>query len=298
MSRTVSPSANRVYGVRRVCEELELARSTFYACRDRRERSERVLLKRGPKTKLSDEHLTEKIREILQASPFVGEGHRKVWARLRATDVRTSRPRILRLMRIAGLLAPHRAKRTLGPRSHEGTIITEQPDMMWGTDFTTTMTVREGQAAVFIAVDHCTSEGIGIHAAKSATRFEALEPIRQGVREHLGGFEANIATGLSVRHDNGTQYISRHFQKELDFLGIVSSPSFVRSPEGNGCAERFIKTLKEQLLWVRTFETIEELRLALHEWLKTYNEQWLVERHGYRAPSQVRRDIVAKRSAA
>ena len=50
-----------------------------------------------------------------------------------------------------------------------------------------------------------------------------------------------------------------------------ASPSFVRAPEGNGCAARLIRTLKEQLLWVRTFATVEELRLALAEWAELYN---------------------------
>ena len=68
---------------------------------------------------------------------------------------------------------------------------------------------------------------------------------------------------LDVRHDHGSQYMSDAFQKELAFLGIESSPAFVRAPEGNGCAERFIRTLKENLLWVRTFDTVEELRQAL-----------------------------------
>ncbi len=54
--------------------------------------------------------------------------------------------------------------------------------------------------------------------------------------------------------------MSHHFQTEIAFLGIESSPAFIRAPEGNGCAERFIRTLKENLLWVQTFETIEELR--------------------------------------
>ena len=57
--------------------------------------------------------------------------------------------------------------------------------------------------------------------------------------------------------------MSDHFRKEIAFLGIESSPAFVRAPEGNGCAERFIRALKENLLWVRSFETIEELRQAL-----------------------------------
>ena len=111
-----------------------------------------------------------------------------------------------------------------------------------------TVTVADGAVTVFIGVDHCTLEGIGIHAAKRATRFEALEPIRQGVRQQFGAVSAGIATGVQVRHDHGSQYMSDDFQAELRFLGITSSPAFVRAPEGNGVAERFIRTLKEQLL--------------------------------------------------
>jgi len=45
-----------------------------------------------------------------------------------------------------------------------------------------------GQVAVFVAVDHHNAECVGVHAAHHGTRFEALEPIRQGVRQHFGGF--------------------------------------------------------------------------------------------------------------
>ena len=141
---------------------------------------------------------------------------------------------------------------------------------------------------MFIAVDHCSAECVGIHAHARATRFEALEPIRQGVRQHFGAFAKGIARGLSVRHDHGSQYMSDHFQKEIAFLGMESSPAFVRAPEGNGCAERFIRTLKENLLWLRTFETIEELRQALLDFKETYNTTWLIERHGFISPAQFR----------
>ena len=114
-----------------------------------------------------------------------------------------------------------------------------------------------------VAVDHYSAECVGIHAARRATRFEALEPIRQGVRRCFGGFAQGIGRGLAMRHDHGSQSMSDAFQKELAFLGIESSAAFVRAPEGNGCAERFIQTLKENLLWVRTFDTVEELRQAL-----------------------------------
>ena len=63
-------------------------------------------------------------------------------------------------------------------------------------------------------------------------------------------------------------------------------------------SERFIRTLKENLLWVRSFETIEELRLALLEFKRTYNEQWMLEKYDYRSPAQVRRDLLGLDAAA
>jgi putative transposase len=85
-----------------------------------------------------------------------------------------------------------------------------------------------------------------------------------------------------------TKPTTSHFQTEIAFLGIESSPAFVRAPEGNGCAERFIRTLKENLLWVRTFETIEDLRQALLAFRDTYNKTWLIQRHGFITPEAFR----------
>ena len=181
---------------------------------------------------------------------------------------------------------PQRGGQPRGPQTHDGTITTERPDLMWGTDMTTTVTTDEGTASVFVAVDHCTCECVGIHAAAQGNRFEALEPIYQGVRERFGAVDKDVAVGLQVRHDHGSAYMSVHFQTALTFLGIESSPSFVRAPEGNGCSERFIRTLKENLLWVTYFATIEELRMALIDFMRIYNEQWILERMITRHPTK------------
>ena len=95
---------------------------------------------------------------------------------------------------------------------------------------------------------------------------------------------------MALRHDHGPAYMADDFQNELTFLGIESSPSFIREPEGNGCAERFIRLLKENLLWVKTFGTIEELRQALIAFKHQYNQQWILQRHDYKTPAQVRHD--------
>ena len=100
MSRASSPSSGRCYGTARVCQLWEAPRSTVYARRARASRS---------------------------AQPA---------AKLRLAGVRTSKGRVLRLMRAAGLLAPTRVGRRRGPRNHDGTITTDRPDELWRTDAT------------------------------------------------------------------------------------------------------------------------------------------------------------------
>jgi putative transposase len=283
-----SPSVQRRYPLATVCRIWGVSRATLYRQRPAPAGNEpRPPGRRGPRAAGSDDDLLAVIREVIENSPFTGEGYRKVWARLRFRGVRTAARRVRRIMKAHDLLAPHRqAPRTAHP--HDGTIVTEQVDQVWGTDMTEIITTTEGRAYVFIGVDHCSGEFVGTHAASGASRWEALEPIRQGVAKHFGLLDASAAAGLTLRHDHGSNYMSNDFQREIRFLGIVSSPAFVRQPEGNGVAERAIRTLKEQLLWVRHFDTVEQLRLALAEFAALYNETWLRERHGHETPNQIR----------
>ena len=95
-------------------------------------------------TVLSDAELLELIRADLTASPFQGEGHRKAWARLRVRDgIKVGRRRVLRLMREHNLLSPYRGRRG-SPRLHEGEIITQAPNLMWGTDGAKVFTSNTG----------------------------------------------------------------------------------------------------------------------------------------------------------
>ena len=289
MSTVISISTRRPYSVARLCRVWGIPRAGIY--RGRQVMAPSMPRRRpGPQGPMPDAVLVEAIRGVLLASPFHGEGYRKVWARLRHAGLRTSKERVRRLMRENGLSAATRTGRPAGPHNHDGTIIPETVDTMWGTDMTATYTTEHGQVAVFVAVDHCSAECVGIHAALRGTRHEALEPVRQGVVERFGAVEKDAAQGLSIRHDHGSQYMSHDFHKEIAWLAATSSPDYVRAPEGNGCAERFIRTLKENLLWVRTFRTVEELRLALIDFRPTYNEHWLIGRHGHRSPAQFRRD--------
>ena len=192
-----SISTRRAYGLQRICRVWHGARSSVYA-RRQATTSPTPCRRRGPVGAAPDDVLVGHIRRVLEASPFHGEGYRKAWAKLRVEGIRTAPERVRRLMREHDLQAPHRVGQAHGPKAHDGTITTAAPDVMWGTDMTATMTVGEGAAFVFVAVDHCTTECIGLHAAARGNRFEALEPIRQGVRERFGDIGDGIARGLRL----------------------------------------------------------------------------------------------------
>ena len=311
MTRAYSISTRQRFGVARVCRVWGVSRATLYRHRAAAgaANTPRPPRRRGPQGACSDAALLVHIRAVIDASPFSGEGYRKVWARLRAQGVRAAPRRVRRVMKAANLLAPQRPVQH-DAHPHDGTIVTDRVDEVWdepvgatgssppANDMTQTVTTREGRAYAFIAVDHCSGEFIGTHASSSASRWEALEPIRQGLTRHFGGVGPDTAVGLILRHDHGSNYMSDDFQNEIKCFGITSSPAFVRQPEGNGVAERAIRTLKEQLLWVRHFATIEELRQALAAFAAQYNASWIRQRHGYRTPDQIRADQKALETEA
>lgn len=292
MSRTVSASTGKSYGIKRVCLVWDQARSTFYARKQRAEvpSGGPSPAKRGPKTEMSDEELLKLIRADLAESPFQGEGHRKVWMRLRyVKKIRVGRMRVLRIMRENNLLSPRRSPQG-EPSKHEGTITTDAPNELWGTDGARIFTLEEGWTWAFVAVEHWSAECVGLHVTKIGNRFAALEPISQGLTKHFGSVGKDVARGLSLRMDHGPQYTADDFINQIRYWGITTSFAFVSEPETNGVAERFIRTMKEQAVYGRVFRNVQEVREALQKFVTLYNEQWLLEKNKGRSPSQLRQD--------
>jgi putative transposase len=266
---------------------------------------------------MADTDLVAAIRQVLIDSPFHGgipgdpdrvgrgEGYRKVWARLRHAGRRTSKERLRRLMRENGLQAATRRGRPRGSRNHDGTIILGAIDTMWGTDMTATVTVEHGQVAVFIAVDHCSAACVGIQRAPQRSAPSAKRTLSG---DSGGPPSAAPATKHSSQSDRASPNASAGSRRTRPQAspsvttpprppGPVSSGDRIKGLlafDGNGCAERFIRTLEENLLWVRTFQTVEERRLALIDFRQIYNESWLIERHGHRSPAPFRRDQMDK----
>jgi len=254
-------------------------------------------VRRGPKPKISDADLLTVIRADLEASPFVGEGHRKVWARLRILrDIRVSKDRVCRLMRENALLSPHRVRQGT-PSPHDGSIQAEAPNQMWGTDGIRIQTVEDGWVWVFSAVDHFDACCVGIHAVKIGNRFAALQPIAQGLQAEFGATGKDAGKGLKLRMDHGTQYTADDFLKQIEFWGIDKSFAFVAEPQTNGVAERFNRTLKEQAIHGRVFRNLEAVRQTVTEFKDRYNCHWRLEKLGFMSPLEARQSYAIRKAA-
>ena len=299
MSATTSATTGRRYGLQRVCRAWEYSRSALYARRAQAAQRQPGALpaRRGPVPAVSDAQLLAAIRADLARSPFQGEGHRKVHARLRILDaIRVARTRVLRVMRTHGLLSPHRGRQG-DPTPHDGTIITAAPHVMWGTDGVRVFTVDDGWVWTFAAVDHWNAECVGWHVCKVGSRFAALEPIAQGLRRLYGSVEADVARGLALRMDHGSQYLSDHFLHQIRYWGIRPSFGFLEEPETNGVAERWNRTLKEQAIYGRVFRTLDDVRVAVAAFVERYNQSWRLEKLAYRTPIEAREEYELRQAA-
>ena len=99
---------------------------------------------------------------------------------------------------------------------------------------------------------------------------------------------------MAIRCDWGPQYIADAWINEVKWLGCTISPSYVGEPECNGVAERFMRTLKEQCIYLHQFESLAEARGIIGEFIVQYNTEWLIERLGHRTPVQARADSLAR----
>ena len=147
-------------------------------------------------------------------------------------------------------------------------------------------TRKEGWCWLFGVIDHFNSEVIGSTMVKHGDRFEAAMAIQQSILNRYGTLGINCSRGLEMRCDLGSQYTSAYCKNTMEHYGIQISYSWARSPECNGIIERFFRTLEEQVFSVNDFETIAEAIDAGQEFIKRYNEEWMIERLGYKSPHE------------
>ena len=291
MSATLSEATGRPYGIQRVCQAWERSRSALYARQTREQQRHKgeEPARRGPTPTVSDATLLEAIQADLDRSPVPGRGPSE-GPRAAADLGRDPGRADAGAAGDAGAQAALPAPRPPGHRAGAcRTIVTQAPNVMWGTDGVRVFTLDDGWGWIFTAVEHWNAECVGWHVCKGGSRFAALEPIAQGLRRIYGALDADSARGLALRMDHGSQYLSDHFLNQIRYWGMRPSYGFVEEPETNGVAERWNRTLKEQATHGRIFQNLKEVRAAVTAFVERYNTTWRLEKLGYHTPIEAAR---------
>lgn len=278
------------YHKRLVLQVVGLSSSAFY---DRREKVQSKS-RPGPKPKQSDQEVLVAVKAYLEAPIFYLEGYKKIQKRLISRGIEVGKERLRRIMSEADLLCHQTKREHVSTNPHEGTIITNRPNELWGMDIKEFRT-RMGKIYFMGVIDHFNSEIKGWHMSEKHTRVEVMEALRTAVKNEFKGVEKEVCKDaqLSMRVDHGSEFDSTDFGRELSFLGISKSSAYVRSPECNGIIERFHRTLKEQLISIHAVTDIESAKDIIKDFIERYNQKWLLHRLGLQSPIDFRREYLS-----
>ncbi len=277
-----------------VCGLFGLSRAAYYAARKRRERgpSSVTRLARRPCWASTAEVLCA-IREVV--AEHQAWGVRKVWATLRREhDLRGGRKRVWALMRSEGLLF----ERTREPApSLRGHVTTAEPNRRLATDLTTIWTRRDGWVAVTPTIDCGCRSLLGLVVSKDQDALTVLASLRQAVTEAFGRPSA-VPEAMELLSDHGAQFTGAECEAMCEHWNLTHIFSRKGRPTGNAVAERVIRTIKEEVLWLRDWETADQVRDALEAWVPVYNERRPHQALDYQAPAEVRREHLGYAQAA
>ncbi|MCB1073826.1 MAG: IS3 family transposase [Chlamydiia bacterium] len=237
--------------------------------------------------------ILKRIEEIKSEHPFWG--YRRVWAHLNFVDqMLVNKKRVYCLMKRHRLLVTQetklRAIRT--PRSKPKA---DRPDQLWGIDMTKIKVDELGWAYVVITLDWYTKKIVGHSVNIRSKTSDWLEALEKGLRTQ---FPQNCkGSGIQLVSDNGCQPTSEKFMRTCKQLGVSQIFTSFNNPKGNADTERMMRTLKEELLWLKEWKSYQELKTALDSWIKQYNRSYLHSALGYRSPESMERSYYEKRVA-
>ena len=141
-----------------------------------------------------------------------------------------------------------------------------------------------GWVYVVIVLDWYTKKIVGHYSGTRATNREWLEALEKGLN---GEFPTGVrGQGLKLMSDNGSQPTSLSFMKACSNLEVEQVFTSYNNQKGNADTERMIRTMKEELFWLREWKGEVELSRELDKWVEYYNRNYLHSALGYRTPAR------------
>ncbi len=288
--------------VTQLCAATCISRQAYYAARrpipftDRRDRvREAASRKRSPASRSGSEgsalrasvtptaEMLAAIREIVRDNP--GWGVRKVWAVLRRRGVHAGCKRVWAVMKANGLtLEPVTLRETPARYGH---VAVPESNRRWGTDLTTVWTRQDGVVAVVPTLDYGDRFALALTVSKSQESPDVLAGVEAALTEYFRN-PSNVPHGFELRTDHGPQYTGSDADVLCTRWKIDHTFAPVGRPTGNAVAERFIQTMKIEVIWTQDWESADQLRAALQAWLIKYNHERPHQSLGWLTPAEKR----------
>ncbi|WP_422121727.1 IS3 family transposase [Pseudomonas chlororaphis] len=249
----------------------------------------------SPKTRRSrpvnDAELVAEIQQQLSELPSYG--YRRVWGLLRRAREAQLLPavnvkRVYRVMRDHNLLLERRIKQPGVPRRHEGRIAVQTSDMRWCSDGFEFRCEDGAKLSVTFALDCCDREAIGWVASPTGYSGDDIRDLMlESVEKRFG--DQLPATPVQWLSDNGSAYTAEQTRLFARQIGLQTMTTPVRSPQSNGMAESFVKTIKRDYVAHMPKPDRETALRNLAIAFEHYNEQHPHSALNYRSPREFRR---------
>jgi putative transposase len=256
----------------KLCRWLGVARSTLYYQPHPRQCDDAI-----------DEPLAAQIKEIIEERPAYGV--RRVHIQLtKARGLCVNRKKVRRIMRLKHWTMRQRPSGRR-PRAEKRRSVAERPNERWATDLAYVPCGRDGYAVFAPVIDCCTREVVGWELAPTGRAATAARALEDALLARFGTLHGAPA-GMKLRHDNGLVFGSRQYVALARDYGLTQEYIAPHTPEQNGLCERFIRTFKEECVWLHTFQSLADARAKIRTFIYHYNTQRYHQALNYLTPSQ------------
>lgn len=227
--------------------------------------------------------ILKRIEELKKEHPFWG--YRRIWAHLTYVDeMFVNKKRIYNIMKQNNLLVNKETKLRAKRSSLRPKPKAKKPNEIWGIDMTKVKT-EIGWVYVVIVLDWYSKKIVGKQVGLVSKTEDWLAALEEGLSQQYP--EGAYGKELKLVSDNGCQPTSTRFMKSCNTLGIKQIFTSYNNPKGNAETERSIRTLKEELFWIKEWQGMKQVKDALDEWVNNYNESYLHSALGYRSPEWI-----------
>jgi putative transposase len=265
-----------------VCETLRVTRSNVA---ERSKGRERARIGRPPKP---DGELVAEIEEVIKGLPTYG--YRRVHAVLRRKARATEMPapnhkRIYRIMKLHGLLL---ARHVGGheERRHDGRVAVDRSNLRWCSDGFEIGCDNGEKVRVAFALDCCDREAIAHVATTEGIKGEDVRDLIITAVESRFGQVNRLPGTIEWLSDNGSCFIAHETIAMARDIGLEPRTTPVQSPQSNGMAEAFVKTMKRDYVRVSPLPDARTVMESLPLWIEHYNSLHPHKALGYRSPRE------------